>query len=228
MSQFEIARGYDRLAPFYDRLASLVYGSALRKAQTCMLAQLPQQAAILVLGGGSGWFLEQLLRIAKPCRVVYVELSAEMFRLSQERIWQNLPTAFENVEFVLGRAEDADRLGHFDVVVTHCLLDMYPQAELQALMARLSPCMQAGGYWYFSDFAHVASWPMRWISGGLIWLMYRFFRWSCAIPARELPDFGVAFAKAGLLPIAESKFFGQMIQAKLFRRGGLQVVSAVE
>ena len=225
MSHHAIAKGYDRLARHYDRLAGLVYGGALRRAQTCMLPQLPEGASVLVLGGGSGWFLEQLLQHCHPRRVVYVELSSEMFRLAQERIRQRLPAAFERVEFVLGRAEEADRWGQFDVVITHCLLDMYRQDDLQTLLQRLVPCLRAGGCWYFSDFAQVNAWPMRWVAGVLIWVMYRFFRWCCAIPATELPDFAAAFAQAGLLVADERSFFGQMIQARLYRRGGLQVVT---
>lgn len=182
-----MARGFDRLAGVYDVMAWLVYGTALRKAQACMLPLLPREAQVLVVGGGAGWFLEQLLRVAHPRHVRYVELSPRMMYLARARIERNCPHFLDRVEFVQGSVEDVDAEGEYDVVVTHCLLDMFEGSQLQGIVQRLSASLRAGGGWYFSDFRHVPRWPMRWVSGALIWAMYRFFRLTCKIPARRLP-----------------------------------------
>lgn len=218
MSVEQVARGYDRLAALYDGMARLVYGNALRRAQTCMLAQLPANATILVLGGGSGWFLEQLVRRAQPRRVIYVELSGEMLARAQRRIAQNLSTALPTIDFVAGRAEDAGKWGQVDVIVTHCLLDMYVQPALARLVGDLRQSLGPTGVWYFSDFQQVRTGFMQPISRGLIWLMYRFFRWQCKIEARNLPDFETAFAASALGPVAEQHFYRGMIVARLYRR----------
>jgi tRNA (cmo5U34)-methyltransferase len=217
MSSEHVARGYDRLAALYDGMARLVYGNALRRAQTCMLSQLPANATILVLGGGSGWFLEQLVRRAQPRRVIYVELSGEMLARAQRRIAQNLPAALASIDFVVGRAEDAGRWGQVDVIVTHCLLDMYVQPALARLVGDLRQSLGPTGVWYFSDFQQVRAGFMQPISRGLIWLMYRFFRWQCKIEALNLPDFEAAFAASALAPIAEQHFYSGMIVARLYR-----------
>jgi tRNA (cmo5U34)-methyltransferase len=217
MSGERIGRGYDRLASSYDLLARAVYGNALRSAQSCFLDTLPKSAAILVLGGGSGWFLEALLRVAQPHKVVYVELSAAMLQHAQARIRDKFPEALDRVQFVQGRAEDAAQWGRFDVVITHCLLDMYPQPALLSLIAKLRGCLQADGIWYFSDFFVVKRGWMRPISCAMVWLMYRFFRLFCGIAATELPDFDAAFATCGLAKVNTRTFFGGMIKAKLYR-----------
>jgi tRNA (cmo5U34)-methyltransferase len=218
MSGERIGRGYDRLAASYDLLARAVYGNALRRAQSCFLDSLPTSATILVLGGGSGWFLEALLRVAQPRHVVYVELSAAMLQRSHRRISDHFPEALDRVQFVQGRAEDAAHWGQFEVLITHCLLDMYAQPALLSLMARLRGCLQADGIWYFSDFFVVKRGWMRPISRGLVWLMYRFFRLVCGIAATELPDFDAAFADSGLVEVNARTFYGGMIKAKLYRK----------
>ena len=218
MNRSRIAGGYDGLAKGYDFLARIVYGNALRKAQTCFLTSLPPNADVLVVGGGSGWFLEQLLRISKPKFVLYVELSPKMLALAKARIAKNCPSQLGKVEFVQGNVEDITEEGSYDVVVTHCLLDMFAGLQLQGIVRRLRRTLKNNGIWYFSDFRHAEKWPMSWISKVLIWMMYRFFKWWCDIPATRLPDFQAAFDLAGLEPKATKLFFGGMIQSKLLRK----------
>lgn len=217
MSTARIARGYNLLAASYDWIARAVYGKALRRAQSCFLAELPGSARVFVLGGGSGWFLEALMRQAQPQTVVYVELSSEMLRRSQVRLQRNLPEAIHNVQFIEGRAEEAVQWGEFDVIVTHCLLDMYTQPGLQALVTTLSSSLKADGAWYFSDFFIVERGWMRPVSRVMIWLMYRFFRFVCRIEARRLPDFEMAFRGIGFAAMATKEFSRGMIRAKLYR-----------
>jgi tRNA (cmo5U34)-methyltransferase len=217
MSAGRIAKGFDRLAGFYDFLARAVYGNALRKAQSCFLPDLPSSAKVLVLGGGSGWFLEALLRQANPSHVVYVELSGEMLKRSEKRIQQNFPEALPKVTFLETRAEEVlaqfpDE--KFDVIVTHCLLDMYDDPSLQALVGQLCMGLQPAGIWYFSDFSKVEVGPMKPVSKVLIWTMYRFFRVACGIQAEKLPDFEKAFRENNLQQTASKVFFGGMIRAR--------------
>lgn len=217
MSEVRIAKGFDRIAGFYDFMARTVYGNSLRKAQSCFLPDLPDSAKVLVLGGGSGWFLEALMRQANPSKVVYVELSSEMLKRSEKRIRQNLPQALPSVTFLQTRAEDAlaqfpDE--KFDVIVTHCLLDMYDDPTLQALVGHLCTGLQPAGIWYFSDFCKVDAGPMKHLSKVLLWTMYRFFRVTCGIQAHELPDFEKAFRENNLQQTASKVFFGGMIRAR--------------
>lgn len=218
MSSARVAKGYDRLAGLYDGMARLVYGNALRKAQTSMLARLPKDATVLVLGGGSGWFLEQLMRGAQPQAVIYVDLSSKMLALSRQRIHKYLPDQLSKISFVQRPAEDAPQWANVDVVVTHCLLDMFVDASLLTLVAQLRTCLQPNGQWYFSDFAKVQSGPMAIVSRAMIWMMYRFFRFTCKIEATDLPDFVAAFANNGLVQIEEERFYGGMITAARYRK----------
>lgn len=218
MSKKQTASGYDRLAAGYDRLARLVYGNALRAAQTSFLQAIPKHSEVLVVGGGSGWFLEQLLLRCAPKFVLYVELSPKMLALAKDRIARNCPAQLADVEFVEGDVEGIAEEMSYDVVVTHCLLDMFDGLQLQGIVLRLRAALRPGGRWYFSDFRHAGRWPMSWVSRLLIWIMYRFFRWFCGIPAHRLPDFGKAFKAAGMEMQDEKLFFGGMIAAQLLQK----------
>ena len=206
-------RGFDRLAKVYDLLVSLVYGRSLKNAQTHFLPQATKGAEVLVVGGGTGWFLEALLRETNNTSVTYVELSGEMLRKSQQRIQARYPEGWERVTWIKGTTSDLDSELRYDLVCTHCFLDLFEGNRLQLEVARLRDHLKDGGAWYFSDFCYAGRWPMSWISRGLIWVMYRFFRWLCAIPAGRLGDFQSVLAAQGLTKRKRKTWFGGMVEA---------------
>jgi tRNA (cmo5U34)-methyltransferase len=215
MNPKAVAKGFDRVSSIYDFVARCTYGNALRKAQAFHLAQLPKGAKVLVLGGGTGWFLEALLRHSAPSQVDYVELSPKMIALSQKRLQQNFPQAFAQVNFVLGGIS-AIPSSEYDLVCTHCFLDVFPEETLEPIVVELLSHMKADGVWHFSDFRKANRFPMWLVSRGLIWAMYRVFHWVCAIPARRLPNFHAVFERQKLREVDRRLFFGGMIEAGLF------------
>lgn len=215
MSARRVARGFDRLARGYDLLARLVYGNALRRAQTELLERFSPGFTVLVVGGGSGWMLVQLLRRMQPKRVTYVDLSPGMLALARARVARELPEALHKVDFVEADATSLELAVKSDVLVTHCLLDMFGPETLPALMERLWRQLREGGVWYFSDFRIADRWPMSWVSRFLVWVMYRVFRLACRIEAERLPDFGALFGEAGWVSFADKHYFGGMIEARL-------------
>ncbi|MFN8395141.1 MAG: class I SAM-dependent methyltransferase [Bacteroidia bacterium] len=218
MNRQRMSIGYDSLSAVYDLMARMVYGNALRRSQTCFLNHLPSGAEVLVLGGGSGWFLEKLLVTAQPRYVMYVELSAKMLERTRARIKKNCPQMLSRVDFVLGSADRVEDELAYDAVMAHCLLDMFDGLQLQTIVSRMRRSLRPGGFVYFSDFRYATAWPMTWISRMLIWSMYRFFRWWCAIPARRLPNFKQVFDGVGLHLNAQRHFYGGMIQAQIWKR----------
>ena len=77
---------FNLIAPVYDFLAKMVFGSHLKKAQTIFLNQIKEGDRVLVVGGGTGWILEELNQLNKPIKVVYVEPSTKMMSLSKARL----------------------------------------------------------------------------------------------------------------------------------------------
>jgi SAM-dependent methyltransferase len=210
-----IARGFGRIAPSYDILARAVFGNALRKSQCCFLGRIPADADILVLGGGSGWFLEQLLAVTNCRSVCYVDVSAVMQRRARERISRHRPHDLARVSFVTGGPESIPTDARFDLLCTHCFLDLFTDETLRAVSLHLTEHLRADALWYFSDFRAADGFPMSALSRLLLGAMYRFFRMICGVEARRLPRFDEAFRATGFAPTAEARFHGGMVQALL-------------
>ena len=91
--------GFDVIAPVYDGLATMVFGRAIRKAELHYLSEVREGSKVLVVGGGTGRLLADLLKINPNCQIWYVEASEAMVRIARSNI-RKLPNA--NVHFIHG------------------------------------------------------------------------------------------------------------------------------
>jgi len=81
-----MAANYNNSVWFYDRLAGLVYGKELIKSQVYLLPYIPANAHVLVVGGGTGWILEELARVhPSGLNITYAEIAPAMIALSQKK-----------------------------------------------------------------------------------------------------------------------------------------------
>ncbi|SDY06535.1 class I SAM-dependent methyltransferase [Hymenobacter psychrophilus] len=209
--------GFDYVAAFYDPLARLVYGRALQRAQqAALVAGLPLVASaprVLVVGGGSGWVLGEVLRRAPKARIVYLEASPRM--LARSRVWlaRHWPQAADQVEFRLGTEAALAPAEQFDAVVAFFLLDLFEPARLRQLVARLGAARAPDGVWLLADFGP----PRRWWHRLLLRLMYGFFGLTTGISARQRPPIEAELARLGLRAAPAGQFFGGMVEASVWR-----------
>jgi spermidine synthase len=81
-----MAANYNNSAWFYDSLARLVYGKALVNAQVYLLKHITENAKVLIVGGGTGWILDELTRIhPSGLQITYVEIAPNMMALSKKK-----------------------------------------------------------------------------------------------------------------------------------------------
>src|SRR4051812_19943989 len=111
--------GFDRLAPVYDKLAGLVFGKAIVDAQLIFLDEVRAGDRVLILGGGTGWVLKELLRRQPACEVWYVDSSQRMIELATRNCGNP-----SNVHFVLGTELSIPTM-LFDVVIMNFFLDLF-------------------------------------------------------------------------------------------------------
>lgn len=213
-----MAKGFDRIAPIYDGLARLVYGSAIRRAQLFYLPQLSRGGEVLILGGGTGWFLAELLKAVEPTQVTYVDTSARMLQKSRARIEKEVPALLGRVEFVHGDRRAVPPERRYDLICTHFYLDMFEGRALAEEVAALKARLRPNGRWLFADFRFPKRWPMSRIARILVWLMYRFFRLCCGIPAGRLENYEAALVDAGMDKLAKSDHYGRMIRGLALRK----------
>ncbi|HEY2583916.1 MAG TPA: methyltransferase domain-containing protein, partial [Mucilaginibacter sp.] len=92
-----MAANYNNSAWFYDKLSGMVYGRALINAQVYLLQYIPEGAHVLIVGGGTGWILEEITKIhPSGLQITYVEIAADMIALSKKRNTGNNKVVFIN------------------------------------------------------------------------------------------------------------------------------------
>ncbi|AKD01997.1 class I SAM-dependent methyltransferase [Pontibacter korlensis] len=209
--------GFHYVASFYDALARLVYGEALQQAQLALLPFLSQQARVLVIGGGTGWILEQLLQTQKQLDILYLDAAPAMLQRAQQKYERYQKPQNCHVSFRLGTEQELQPQEQFDVIITPFLLDLFPPSRLQQLMTRLTAALKAHGKWLFADFWPVEQ-PPPWWQQILIRGMYTFFGWLSGVQARKLPDYSSHFRTLGFEEKYSATFYSGMVQAKVFER----------
>jgi SAM-dependent methyltransferase len=194
---------FDRLAPCYDLLGGVAFGGQLHRSQVALLDHVPPVDRALVVGGGTGRFLAELVARGKARTAVSIDTSPAMCARTAARV----PAAEVRVESVDGLRDGET----FDLVATHCFLDLFDDSTAAALVARLDGALRPGGTWMFSDFADDAWWRRVVVQG-----LYVFFRATCGIEARRLPGFAPLFA--GYETVAAGRFAGGLLQSVVYRK----------
>ncbi len=201
---------FGRVASFYDALAGLVFGGALRRAQRAALAAgLPPGPAprLLVLGGGAGWVLTEIWRQRPQAHVLYLELSAAMLARTSARLRRSPPPPGATVELRQG-TEAALRPGEqFDAIITFFVLDCFTEAALPLALARLRAARRPTAPWLVADFRPARRGWRRWLLG----TMYLFFRLTVGLRTRQLPPWPAELRKLGLYPTHKQYFFQKSI-----------------
>jgi ubiquinone/menaquinone biosynthesis C-methylase UbiE len=199
---------FNGIASVYDALASLVFGKNLIKSQQHFLPVIPDDATILIVGGGSGELLQTLLQQKPRCRVVYVDASERMVELARRRVQNSVRVTFlcgtENVEMPVPA---------FTVVITNFYLDLFTQQSLPEIITRLRSLLVPGALWLVTDFVKPTKlWQKLLLKG-----MYLFFRMVSNIEASHISDWQEMLGNAGLSCQVEKTFYYGMIKSIVFR-----------
>ena len=207
---------FDRIAPYYDGLARLVFGRSIQRAQCHFLDRILPGAHVLVVGGGTGWLLPHLLDRPEVAHVTYLETSAEMLAMAQQKVRAWDEDALLKITFVHGNERTLGPEDHFSVVITNFVLDMYEGAALDILMQTLAEHLVPGGIWLFSDFRLSKNkWHRGW-QRGMVYAMYAFFRLTTGLAQQALPPYHQHFVVHGLRMSDERSFFKDFIVSRVY------------
>ena len=205
-----MSANYNNSAWFYDGLARLVYGRALINAQVYLLHQIPADSNVLIVGGGTGWILEELTRIhPKGLSITYVEVAPAMMALSKKR-----NTGDNKVTFINDAIENVALTADFDVVVTPFLFDNFVEENLHKVFNSINILLKKDGLWLNCDFQLTGKW-WQWV---MLKSMFIFFRLICNIEASKLPRIRECFERDGFTAIVQKNFFGDFIGAGVYKK----------
>lgn len=202
---------YNTIAAIYDPLARLVYGNALEQAQSFLLPHIPAGTSVLIVGGGTGWLLEELCKLhSSGLRIVYVEVSSSMMTLSRKRDTKN-----NDVEFVPYAIQDTHLKEAFGVIITPFVLDNFTDSTASQVFTQLDQHLVAGGLWLYADF----QWNKRsYVQQLLLKTMYLFFKVACNLEATHLPDTATLFRKMPFQLLHQCTFYHNFIIAQVYRK----------
>ena len=213
---------FDRVAPVYDFL-TLVFGGNIRRAQQYYLAKIPQNAHILIIGGGTGWILEDILLLKKKLRhITYLEASAKMLGLAKRK-HKNFKSSHPEkhlpiIEWIKGTEKDIPPNHFYDVIITNFFLDLFEQTALFEVMKKLSSLLRQEGTWLFADFSIAEKTTDAWWQRILIKSMYLFFKITCNLQTNELPAIEQAFQLSGFKKVNSKSFFRNIIVSQVYRK----------
>jgi len=200
---------YNPVASFYDPLAKLVFGNAIRQSQYYLLSFIKLGAKVLLVGGGTGWILEEMAeRCPQNLHITYVEHASRMMQKSRAR-----NSGANEVVFVTQSILDFPLTDTYDVIFTPFLFDNFSEATAAKIITKLKPHHAAGGQWLFVDFDANGI-----ASKGLLKLMYATLGKICSLETRQLPSMAELFKQAGYEKEQQKTFYAGMIKSIAYCR----------
>lgn len=203
---------FDRIAPHYRWLETVAFGGQLQQARVAFLGEIEPPRRVLVVGEGDGRFLAEFVRIYPRAAVDCIESSGKMIALARRRGAKAVRFIQEDVR------QAALPVAHYDLVVTHFVLDCFVEDELREVITKLARAATGDASWLLTDFREPADgWRQR---HAKIWLrsMYAFFRLTSGLGAGQLIDPSPDLSAEGFARMARRLSRFEMITSEWWRR----------
>lgn len=202
---------YDPIAKYYDGLSQLVFGDSIRRSQRFLLKAIPPESNILIVGGGTGWILEDLaVHHNSGLSITYVEQSSKMMEISQTRYVGN-----NNIKFKCDPIQTVLLKGTFDIVIVPFLFDNFSPGTINNIFRKIELYIKPDAIWLFADFISISEKPWTKI---FLKIMYSFFRPLCNLETSTLPESRSYFQENKYKVINESSFYSGFIQSVIYKK----------
>ena len=202
---------FDHVATYYDRLARFVFRGSIRRAQIEFLSQIKPKSTVLIVGGGTGWILQEAIAKQKDIEILYVEKSSKMIELAFSRF--ELENEL-NIHFIHSSLEDWNSEMAFDVVICNFFLDVFSDEKLKKhIIPKLKLLLNLHGKLMVADFQnkHNLLWQRL-----LLWIMHIFFGRISRLESSKLADLGSSLSLAGFVLEQEKCFYRDMIFSHVY------------
>jgi len=205
-----MAANYNNSAWFYDGLSRIVYGKSLINAQLYLLSFVPKNANVLIVGGGTGWILEELTRIhPSGLTITYVEIATDMMALSQKRSTSN-----NRLIFINDAIENSNLTADYDIAITPFLLDNFTEETLNKVFKSIDALLKPKGLWLNASFQLTGKWWQQ----VLLKSMFIFFKVICNIEASKLPGIVECFEENRYGMVEQKDFYCDFVGARVYKK----------
>jgi ubiquinone/menaquinone biosynthesis C-methylase UbiE len=204
---------FDRVAPHYRWLETIVFGQQLQAARIAFLNEIESPQRVLVVGEGNGRFLAEFARAHPAAEIDCVEASGRMIELARRRVRDT------SVHFIHGDVSEVELpAATYDLIVTHFFLDCFEEEALSFVITKLANSAAPHAQWLIADFC-LPEKNWRHLCGRfLIALMYSFFRVVSGIEARHLVDYRPFLQAEGFSLTSDTLSPNDMIRSEVWRR----------
>jgi ubiquinone/menaquinone biosynthesis C-methylase UbiE len=207
-----MANNYNSIARFYDFISHILYRDSIVKAQVFLIQFIAENNKVLVVGGGTGWILEEISKLNKQnISVVYVEKSSAMIALAKKKNHKNI-----HVDFIEKGIEDYTSTEQFDIILTPFLFDNFLKEKIDIVFTQLDTLLKQNGIWLYADFVNDKTNKKLW-QQFLLKTMYLFFRLTTNIETQTLINMRPYFARRYSL-LSQQFFYSRFIQAIAFKK----------
>jgi len=188
-------------------LATLVFGKSMVASQRFFLKEIPPRANVLILGGGTGWILNEIAKTNVSCEIWYIDASAKMLEHARKN------AGVLRVHFVHGTEDDIPPAITFNVLITNFYLDLFAEQKLDDVVRKVTFSLTRDACWIVTDFLNRKRWQRL-----LLFVMYSFFNVVAHLDNRHLPDWNVAIQRGGYRKIDSGLFYLGFIESAIFKR----------
>ncbi len=168
-----VVNDFNRIAPFYDRIAKLIFGNQLIRAQIHFLSEIKPNDDVLILGGGTG----QLLEYFPSCnKVLFVEKSEQMILYASRRKIE------ADVDYINEDFLNYDHNRKFDIIICPFFLDCFDEINLHQVLRKIKSSLKSEGNLLVIDF------KKNGFNGLMLKSMHVFFRIFSKLESKSLLD----------------------------------------
>jgi len=183
------------------------------KAQINQLHSIPENSSLLIVGGGTGWILEEIAKVySSGLNITYVEISEKMIKLSKARDFKN-----NKVDFIPLGIEDFKTEQIFDVILTPFLFDNFSRHRAEAVFNGLHQHLKVNGLWLFVDFSISAN-KGKWWKVIILKSMYLFFKVMGIVEANQLIDMQSYFIQEKYKTMEQRLYYKGFISATVYQK----------
>jgi ubiquinone/menaquinone biosynthesis C-methylase UbiE len=209
---------FDALAPWYGTLEWIAFGDDLQRCRVACLGEIAAPHRVLIVGEGNGRFLCELLRLHPGVGIDCIDASQRMLQLARKRVEDELGHRGERVRFLHHEMTSwSPPEHHYDLVVTHFVLDCFAETELAAVVRKLAQATTAEASWLLADFCVPVGGVARLRARAWLAVMYQFFRLTAGIDAGQLIDPTAVMRVEGFALNRQHKFQQGMLKSELWR-----------
>lgn len=209
---------FDRLAPHYRWLETMLAGGLLQRARVQWLAQVPPPRRVLLAGEGPGRFLEAAGRQWPEAHFRVIDSSAVMLDESR-RAWLASGGDALRVEWLhLALPSAVVPCDNCDLLAAHFFLDCFSADPLGEVVRSLARAATPEASWLITDFRLAECGWRRWRSRSLLALMYGVFRYWVRLQASSLVCPEPVLKAAGFRLHRRRTFSQGFVQADWWRR----------